>query len=97
MAVRWLLIPPSEGPGIRIDVQGEIMLIRTVLNIGLPAAVVAGVGLAWISLRTKSLDLFGIILVIVTLGSVFGCALATWSGLVAMHEGADLWSLIWWS
>jgi hypothetical protein len=96
IAVRSLLTPMPPG-GIRLDYDGEITLMKLVLNAGLPVALLATVGLGWRTYRARVIHLFSALLVVFALIGVFGCALAAWSGLVAIHgPEVNLWSQIWW-
>ena len=85
--------PNSLGP---IDVIFEIHTISGLLNVILPGSLLA-LGL-WIWSRTRSCKIDWLMLTSFIAGLVasFTCAFAIWGGLVAMHEGAELWNEIWW-
>ncbi len=96
MTVCSVTHPPSGF--LVMDYVSEIALMAAVLNIGLPSAIVA-LGL-WIILqaRRSTLDPVAVALGVVGFLGVFGCAVAIWAGLAAMHgPGINLWrSRIWW-
>ncbi|MCU0789092.1 MAG: hypothetical protein MUC91_13070 [Verrucomicrobia bacterium] len=80
-----------------MDYHFEIQVMTAILNIGLPLALLATAGLTWVAVRARVIHPFHAALVVVALVAVFACALAAWSGLVAMHgKGVNLWSHIWW-
>jgi len=91
------MLAPSPRGAIRMDYYNEIQILAFILNVGVPVALIASGVLAGIAIRAKAFRPFPVGLVIVTLVSVFGCALAAWSGLVAAHGSSiNLWSRIWW-
>jgi hypothetical protein len=97
MTVYSVTNPPLPG-GFVIDYVPEIGVMAGVLNVGLPLAVVA-LG-TWLVLQARGGRVQWVTAALTVAGfvGVFGCALALWIGLVAMHPGIDLWSTrIWWN
>ena len=96
LVVVSLCTPPPVG-FFRIDADFEIHVMTAILNIGLPMALLSTTALVWIAVRSKAFHPFLATLIVVAIISVFACALAAWSGLVAMiGKGHNLWSEIWW-
>jgi hypothetical protein len=92
------VVTPTAPGLLRLDYFDEIQLMKLILNIGLPLALLATVALAWVKIRTRAFHLFLAGLTVVSVISIFACALAVWSGLVSIHgNGIHLWSQIWWS
>jgi len=87
-------LPPGH---MRLDYDGEITLMKLVLNVGFPVALVAIAGLGWGAYQARVIHAFSGVLSLAAVVGVFGCAVAAWSGLVAIHgTEINLWSQIWW-
>jgi len=96
LVIRSMVTPLPPGH-MRLDYDGEITLMKLVLNVGFPVALLAVAALGWHAYRSRVVRPFSGVLVLAALVGVFGCALAAWNGLVAIHgPEINLWSQIWW-
>ena len=87
-------VPPDR---LRLDYNLEVALMSTILNCGLPIALLSAGALAWFALRARVFRPFTAGVVVVAVVGVFAPALAVWRCLVAIHGDLHLWSRIWWS
>ena len=74
----------------------EMDYMASVLNVALPAALLALTASATIKIWRKNFQLLSFVLMAGVFLVVSACALALYGGYVAAHPGANLWSRIWW-
>ena len=96
MVMHALGLPVPEG-GHRIDLVDEIAVMRFVLNVILPLAVVALGTSTVVKIRARPLQPLTIVFNIAALVGVFACATALFGLFVAIHRPVNLWSQIWWT
>lgn len=96
LVIRSMVTPLPQGH-MRLDYHGEITLMKLLLNVGFPVALLAVAALGWQTYRARVIRPFSGALILAALVGVFGCALAAWNGLAAIHgPEINLWSQIWW-
>jgi hypothetical protein len=95
MILHGLATPLPKGE-IRMDLFDEIQSMKGLLNGLLPLAGLALALSAGIKIRAKTLRPLALALGLAAIVGVFACTAATYSLLVAMHPGVNLWTLIWW-
>jgi hypothetical protein len=97
MTIYSVTTPPPPG-GFVLDYVSEIGVMAAVLNVGLPLGVVALATWFLVQARSGRVQWVSASLSIAGFLGVFGCSVALWAGLAAMHgPDIDLWSSrIWW-
>ena len=74
----------------------EMDYMALVLNLALPAALLVFVASGALKIWGKKFHALSFLVASVVFMGAFACALAMYTGYVAAHPVANLWSRIWW-